>query len=396
MVLQTLAALLLAPAVLACIYQVFLAVAGFGPRRRGVEISSAPSAYFAIVIPAHNEETTVPDVIRACGELDYPPEKIKVYVVADNCTDRTATIASRCGAITLRRHDEAQRGKGHALAWALPRVLEDRPDAVIILDADCRLSPYALRAFDRHLQAGESVLQASYVSDNPDAGLVSYVAGVANLMENDLFYAPKSRLGLAVLLRGTGMVFRRDILDRCPWNAGSIVEDAEYTLRLSRAGVRVSFVEDAEVFSAFPTRKDQLAIQRSRWIGGTAALARTRSIPLMLEGLRRGQVHLFDLGWTLLVCLRSLVVVELLAATLLSLLAAAWQPGPQSTALCLIAATMIILYGGLFAAGALKLGLSRRRLRFLGRAPRIVLRLLMIAGRSVVLGQPARWERTPR
>jgi cellulose synthase/poly-beta-1,6-N-acetylglucosamine synthase-like glycosyltransferase len=396
MILQTLCLLLLVPAVLACFYQLALTAVALWPRRRSLGAPVVCAHRFAVVIPAHNEETTLPDALASCGDLDYPPEKIKVFVIADNCTDQTAAVATSRGAVCLARFDRQRRGKGPALAWALPHVLEDRPDAVIILDADCRLDRNALREFDRHLAAGEDVLQASYVAGNPDEGLVSYVAGVANLMENDLFYAPKSRLGLAVLLRGTGMVFRREVLERCPWHADSIVEDAEYTVRLNEAGLHVKFVQDTQVVSAFPNRQDQLIIQRSRWIGGTMALGRARSLRLMLSGLADGRLLQMDLGWTLLVCLRSLVLVELLAALLLCLGSAVWVPGGISNTFCLMAGGLVAIYGLMFAVAALRLGLSASRLRYLVQSPGIVLRLVLVAARSLVMGQPRRWEPTPR
>ena len=396
MILQVLCVLLLIPAVLACLYQVGLAVVAMIPHRRTPFSPLVAQHHFAIVIPAHNEETAIPDVLRSCADLDYPTEKIKIYIIADNCDDRTAAVARLHGARCLERRDSTRRGKGHALAWALPQVLADGPDAVIILDADCRLTTNALTVFDCGLRAGDRVLQANYVPDNTDESLVSYVTGVANLMENDLFYAPKSRLGLAVLLRGTGMVFHRDVLERCPWQAGSIVEDAEYSVRLSEAGIPVRFVEEALVVTAFPNRSDQLTIQRERWIGGTVVLGRSRSLGLLFRGLLAGRLHLFDLGWTLFVCLRSLLLVELLAASLLSLAALIGVPGPSSDYLALTVVGMIAAYGSLFTAAALKLGLTRQRLRFLSQAPSVVLRFLLISSRAVVMGPPRRWNRTPR
>ena len=44
--------------------------------------------------------------------------------------------------------------------------------------------------------------------------------------------AGRDRLGLGVPLRGTGMAFRREVLERVPWDAFGPVEDAEYADRL--------------------------------------------------------------------------------------------------------------------------------------------------------------------
>ncbi len=396
MLLQVLCGAFLVPAVLFAGYYAVLCVCGVAMRRQRRFMSTAARHSFAIVIPAHDEETTLPEVLRSCARLDYPRAKVKVYVIADNCSDRTATIARRHGVVCLERHDLEHRGKGHALAWGLGRVLADRPDAVIILDADCRLDADALRVFDARLSQGQRVLQANYVAANPDESLVSYVAGVANRLENELFYAPKSRLGLAVLLRGTGMVFSRQVLEDCPWQEHSIVEDAEYTLRLFEAGIRVHFVEEILVGSDFPAQRQQLMVQRSRWIGGNCALGRVQAPRLILQGLMSGSLWRTDFGWTLLASVRSLVGAELLVALVLALLCVIVAPGPVSDVLCLTGGLLAVLHGLMFALAAVRLGLTPRRVRMLCQAPRVIVRLVLIAFLSVFGGEPLSWQRTPR
>src|SRR5262249_55593142 len=147
----------------------------------------------------------------------------------------------------------------------------------------------------------DAVLQASSVAANPEDSAVSYAVAVGNVLENDLFYAPKSRLGLSVLLRGTGMVFRRDVLERHPWQAHSITEDMEYTLELLRAGVGVRFLSDVRVVSDFPAHAEQLRVQRLRYAAGNLRFGKGKALRLMAEGILARRATLFDLGWTLLV-----------------------------------------------------------------------------------------------
>lgn len=388
------AAVLMAAA--ACGYYLVLAgCALLGRSARGVAPSVRPSHRLAVLIPAHNEEEHIEAVLRDCAAFDYPSELFRVYVIADNCTDRTAAAAILHGAICLERNDPSRRGKGPALAWALPQVLADEPDAVLILDADCTLAPHALRAFDVRLAAGSQVLQASYVAANPDAGVVAYVGAVANAIENDLFYAPKSRLGLAVLLRGTGMMFRREVLEQLPWDAASVVEDSEYTLRLAQAGIPVTFVPEVQVRSAFPVHPAQLQVQRTRWIGGNARLAARQMVPLIIQGIKQRRGDLIDLGWTLWVAGRSLVVVQMLLALVLALGTCWLVPGPAAHWLLGVALAVLILQVAYFALGAAHLGLDRR-LALLARTPGTLLRLLLIAATSLLPGRNRSWERTPR
>jgi hypothetical protein len=396
MVLQVLCLGLLVPAVACCAYYLFLAGVQMlaGERRRPTGTGAAHN--FAILIPAHDEEATLPGTLAACAALDYPADRFTVHVVADNCADRTAEVAAAAGAVVLERRDAERRGKGPALAWALQRVLPTRPDAVVILDADCRLDRHALRDFDARLAAGDAVLQASYVAANPEESGISYAVAVGNLLENDLFYAPKSRWGLAVLLRGTGMVFRRDVLEAHPWQADSVTEDTEYTLSLLQAGVRVRFLPHTRVVSDFPAHAGQLRVQRQRWAAGNFRFGRAQALRLVIQGLFTGRPALVDLGWTLLILSRPLVLAEALAALLMGAICAALVPGPLSTGILATGLAVILLQGAYVGLGIVRLGVTRRRLVLLAASATAFVRLLDITLRSLFGSRQLAWLRTPR
>ncbi|NIO19351.1 MAG: glycosyltransferase, partial [Candidatus Aenigmarchaeota archaeon] len=320
MFVQILCVMFLFPAAMVCLYYVFLALYSLVVRRNALLLNNDAIHTFAVVIPAHNEEETISGVLRSCNELDYPKDKYKLYVIADNCSDRTAKIAVQSGAACLKRQDKKRRGKNFALAWAFERILPQGHEAIVVLDADCHIDVHALRVFDLFLENGHQVIQANNVASNPDASPMSYAVAIGNLIENDLFYAPKSHLGLAVFLRGTGMVFRREVLEHHSWRAHSIAEDVEYSLRLLTSGIRVSFVSEVNVSSEFPAHQDQLKIQRTRWASGNLCLGKTHALRLMWEGVVKGQWLLIDAGWTLLVLSRPLVLLELFIALILGVI----------------------------------------------------------------------------
>ena len=54
---------------------------------------------YAIVIAARNEEKVIGNLLDSIKKQDYPSDLITTFVVADNCTDDTAKIARKNGAI---------------------------------------------------------------------------------------------------------------------------------------------------------------------------------------------------------------------------------------------------------------------------------------------------------
>ena len=78
---------------------------------------------FMAIIPAHNEEEVVGNLVESLKKQDYPKELYDIYVIADNCTDSTANIARNAGAIVYERFDATKKTKGYALQWFLKQKI---------------------------------------------------------------------------------------------------------------------------------------------------------------------------------------------------------------------------------------------------------------------------------
>jgi GT2 family glycosyltransferase len=94
--------------------------------------------------------------------------------------------------------------------------------------------------------------------------------------------AGRDRLGVSVPLRGMGMAFRRSLLERVPWDAFGVAEDAEYDRRLRRTGVRVRYCRDAVVTTTAPNTITDLVGQRRRWRAALRVRRVLDSKPLVL------------------------------------------------------------------------------------------------------------------
>ena len=67
---------------------------------------------FMAIIPAHNEEAVVGNLIESLKNQNYDKDLYDIYVIADNCTDNTAKISKEAGAIVYERFDEKKKTKG--------------------------------------------------------------------------------------------------------------------------------------------------------------------------------------------------------------------------------------------------------------------------------------------
>lgn len=388
----------LVPAVFAAFYHFTLGISGIFLRPRICEFGT-PRTRFAILIPAHNEENGIGKTLEWLKEkVDYPAERVSIYVVADNCTDQTANVAEDFGVHVLQRNDPNNRGKGYALQYAIPILFErEQCDGILVVDADCTIDRHALRSIDsRASEKPESPLQLNYVVDNPDESPMSFLLGIANVLENEFFYVPKDRFGLFVMLRGTGMYIPRVVLEKHPWSAFSIVEDTDYTLELLKDKIAVGFIGEAKVLSEFPAENEALTVQRKRWIGGTLAFSIARGLSLIFRGLFTLDLRGMDAGITMLVLSRPLIITQLCFTTLFSFFMI--YPAKSGFGPLFLGASTLcwILYVLYFLLGVNRLGLTRKRKRMLLRLPGEVLSYMRMALKSLWGRTSTTWDRTPR
>ena len=182
---------------------------------------------FAVLIPAHDEERLIAQTVRSLRESDYPSERCTVYVIADNCTDRTAEIAAAVGAQVLIRVDTHRRGKPYALAWAIEQIELNTYDAFVVVDGDTVVDRRFLAVMDVHMRRGAHALQGYYGVLNPEENWVTRLGAIPAAVKFRLHFPGKITVGLSCPLAGNGMCFSREVIARFGWNAFSLTENWE-------------------------------------------------------------------------------------------------------------------------------------------------------------------------
>lgn len=371
-------------------YLLLLTIAAWFARRTTPLRQGPPTNRFVILVPAHNEEQLLPHLLASCQRLDYPRALFSVYVVADNCSDRTVAVARAAGAVVHERFAPEQHGKGHALQWLLERLWAsgEPHDAVVIVDADSDLSPNFLRVMDARLACGERVVQGYYAVRDPEQAVSTALRAVALIVLHYVRPLGRMVLGGSAGLKGNGMVFAAEVLRAHRWTA-SLTEDIEYHMALILAGERVMFAPDALVKAEMPSSLRAARSQNERWERGRIEMIR-RFVPRLLRtALRRRSFLLFDAAVEQLIP----PFAVLSALTLLTL------------ALALLAGHQVALGLGLFALMAQIVYVVTGLI--LTRAPGTVYRALLFTPMFLVwkiwlylrilLGvKPERWIRTAR
>jgi len=314
------------PATLSCLYLLGLTLLSAAPPPPR---PSARRLRFDVIVPAHNEEGGIARTVASLRALDWPADRFRVLVVADNCTDATAAVAGRAGAIVLERQDATLRGKGYALAHGFAASLRDgAADAVVVIDADTEVTPNLLEACAVRIEDGASAVQVHYGVLNPTASWRTLLMTVALGAFHVVRARARERLRLSCGIKGNGWCVTHAQLRRQPYAAFSLVEDLEYAIALALAGVRVVYAGEAHADADMVSSERIARQQRKRWEQGRFEIMRTRTLPLLRGALRGPGGRLcLDLVCELLVLPLSYVVLNLAALIVLGALLGLLDPG---------------------------------------------------------------------
>lgn len=276
------------------------AAAFFLPRRGRPVITEGKFRSIAVLVPAHNESggiaPTLEDISRQLNSGD------QLVVVADNCTDDTAAVASVHGAHVIVRNDMERRGKGYALAFGLEYLAARPPEIVIIVDADCRLGADTIRTLAAASAESNRPVQALYLMKPPGGHEQRFaVAEFAWIVRNHVRPLGLANLGLPCQLMGTGMAFPWRIISSANLASGNLVEDLELGLNLARIGHPPKFCIEAIVESLFPTTEEGMVKQRQRWEHGSLSMLLKRSVRLCFAAAWLLNLPLLVLGLDLMV-----------------------------------------------------------------------------------------------
>lgn len=318
---------------------------------------------YAILIAARNEENVIPFLLDSIRKQDYPSEMITTYVIADNCTDKTAQVAAVHGARVFERFDQTRVGKGYALDYLVTMIQQedglDRYDAFLVFDADNLLRPDYVTEMNKVCGAGYEAFCGYRNTKNFGTNWLSAGYGVWYLHDSAHLNQSRMMLGTSCAVSGTGFGFTRALLERMGgWKFYTLTEDIEFNTWCVTHGVKIGYCHDAVTYDEQPFDFGQSWRQRTRWTQGGIQIA-ARYSGTLLKGLFQGGWATYATFETATLsmwgCCLSMLCGALTMAT--TFLAEGW--------LGLLKAAVLGLVGGYFAAmgmGALTVAAEWKRI----------------------------------
>lgn len=231
--------------------------------------------FFSIVIPAHNEEDNIEETVEHLRSLDYPA--FEAIVVDDASTDKTGVILDRL----LERypgwlkvvHLSPNSGKARALNAG---ILVSRGELILVIDADCFLTPQVLTSMAWHFVESPRV---AAVTGNPRILNRTTLLGKIQVGEYSsiigLIKRSQRLLGKLLTVSGVIAAFRKCAIAECDlFDADTVTEDIDMTWKLQKNFWQVRYEPRALCWILSPETVRGLWQQRVRWAQGGVEVIR--------------------------------------------------------------------------------------------------------------------------
>ncbi len=260
---------------------------------------------FAVLISARNEENVIPHLLDSIRAQNYPAELIRIFVVADNCTDGTARVSREHGATVYERFNPNLVGKGYALNWLLENIRRDFGwesfDGYFVFDADNLLSPDYISEMNKTFSDGYKVITSYRNSKNYGDNWISSGYSLWFLHEAKYLNYSRMALGTSCAVSGTGFMFSNEVLKKADgWNFFLLTEDIEFTAWNVVGEETIGYCHSAMFYDEQPTRFDQSWRQRLRWAKGYLQVFRNYGAKLFLGFIRGKGFACYDIAMSIL------------------------------------------------------------------------------------------------
>jgi len=310
-------------------YQLLIGLFGFKKADKDYA-DHDPESRFLVLVPAHNEEKVISDIIRNLQQMDYPKELYDFYIIADNCTDHTADVARSLGANVIETRKEspdAPTGKPIALRKALDALgdYQNRYDLMMIFDADNLMDLNMFREVNsQYLDKDKPDFIQCYLGCKNKKGIVAWFYYSGYTLTNRFFDLAKHRLGLNCVIGGTGFAMSTEYLySRGGWTTRSLTEDFEMQVDATIEGRRILWNHHTRVYDEKPTSMKASIKQKIRWGQGHWFVALTNTGRLF-RAFFKGEVRLGEflslLTYMYSIATYVVVAIQLVLSTAISLL----------------------------------------------------------------------------
>ena len=233
---------------------------------------------YGIIVPAKNEENVISNFIESIKGANYPKDKIDIFVVVHNCSDKTAEVSRRYNVKVYEYDDPNANTMGGAFKYLFEQINKDYDimsyDGFFIFNADNTVEKeFFHKMSDAFIFYKKEAIITSYrQASNLHENVVSMCYGYYFAMCCGLAFLGRTNAHVSSRITGCGYVIPSFMI-KDGWKYTSLTEDIELTADTAFNGHKIMYCDDAEFYDEQPTSWKVMWKQRLRWAKGIQIVA---------------------------------------------------------------------------------------------------------------------------
>ncbi len=265
-----------------CLMQFHLLFKYYKHRKVVEQAQYSPKEYpfVTVQLPIFNEMYVVERLIDNITQFDYPKDRFEIRVL-DDSTDETVDITARKVAeykakgfdiVQVRRTDR----KGYKAGALKEDMKHAKGEFFAIFDADFLPKKDFLKRTIPHFENPEiGVVQTRWGHINEDYSLITRLQAFQLNVHFTVEQVGRENGNYFLQFNGTGGVWRRQTIeDAGGWEADTLTEDLDLSVRAQLKGYKIYYLEDTVSPAELPAEMNGLKSQQHRWMKGGAETAK--------------------------------------------------------------------------------------------------------------------------
>ena len=232
----------------------------------GTKLSYYPST--TIIIPCWNEEKTVSKTIDSLLRLQYPKNKLQIFIIDDGSTDHTWEVIQKfVKNPQVKLFHKENGGKHTAVNLGIKNATSE---LIGCLDADSFVEKNALVEIARAFNEDKEMMAATPILVVHEPKTILQKMQKTEYHTGAFLKRMLSPLDAINVTPGPFSIFRREVFEKIGiFKNAHNTEDMEFALRMQSHHMRIRNVHTALVHTTAPGTLYKLYLQRIRWTYGT-------------------------------------------------------------------------------------------------------------------------------
>ncbi len=251
-----------------------------GEGEKAIEMDAADYPFVTVQLPIFNERYVIERLIDSITEFDYPKDRFEIHVL-DDSTDDTVAITKqkvaeyKAKGFLIEQITRTDR-KGYK-AGALKEGMERaKGEFIAIFDADFLPKPDFLKKTIPWFKDEEvGVVQTRWEHINENYSLITRLQAMQLNVHFRVEQVGRMNGNYLLQFNGTAGVWRRQTIEEAGgWEADTLTEDLDLSIRAQLKGWKIRFLEGVGSPAELPIEMNSLKSQQFRWMKGGAETAK--------------------------------------------------------------------------------------------------------------------------